>query len=213
MPKAVTRNAEDGLSYVVALVSKFRSPPLILVAGGSCSGKSYFAVKLKERFFAHSESAGVVQLDYYFKDLNDPTLPKNADGRRLFDLPESYHLLEYKLAVAKLVNGLGINMPNYDFVTSRRLNGLGPQIGPAEVIIAEGLFAISVLCSDYPSALKIYIDTDQELCLERRISRDTVRYGVSREVVKNNFISKVFPYHLRLVEPQKSKADVIIRGP
>ena len=213
MPKAVTFSVEDGLSYVVALVSKLRSPPLILIAGGSCSGKSYSAVKLKEMLVAYNESVGIVQLDYYFKDLNDPTLPKNADGRRLFDLPKSYHLLEYKRAVARLVSGLEINMPNYDFVTSRRLNGLGPLIGPAEVIIAEGLFAISVLHPDYPSALKIYVDTDQELCLERRISRDTIRYGVSSEVVKNNFISKVLPYHLRLVEPQKSEADVVIRSP
>lgn len=213
MPKAVTLNVEDGLAYVVALVSKLRSPSLILIAGGSCSGKSYLAVKLKERFFAHNKSTEIVQLDYYFKDLNDPTLPKNTDGRRLFDLPESYHLLEYKLAVARLVNGLEINVPNYDFATSRRLNGFGPQIEPAEVIIAEGLFAISVLCPDYPSALKIYIDTDQELCLERRISRDTIRYGVSREVVKNNFISKVLPYHLKMVEPQKLETDVVIRSP
>ncbi len=212
MPGAVVLKPEQGPSRIIALW-KLRGPPLILIAGGSCSGKSYFAARLKERCTTINKSVGTVQLDYYFKDLDDPTMPRNAEGRKLFDLPGSYHLNEYKLAIGQLINGQAVNMPNYDSLANKRLVGLGPRIEPPDIIIAEGLFAISILSSDYPFAIKIYIDADQQLRLNRRIARDTMRCGVSSEMVRDYFVNKVVPCHARFVEPQKLEADFAIRSP
>ncbi len=212
MPGAVVLKPKQGPHRIIAFWELMGSP-LILIAGGSCSGKSYFAARLKERFAAISKSVGTVQLDYYFKDLDDPTMPRNTEGRKLFDLPGSYHLNEYKLAIGQLINGQAVNMPNYDSMANKRLVGLGLRIEPPDIIIAEGLFAISILSSDHPFAIKIFIDADQQFRLNRRIARDTVRCGVSSEIVRDNFVNKVLSCHMRFVEPQKLEADFVIRSP
>lgn len=202
----------EGLLKIFDALCGPGSRSLVLVAGGSCAGKTYLSDKLKILLERIGPSVVLVPLDRFFRDLDDASLPKDAQGRKLFDLPASYHVDEYMAAVGNLVRGEPVHLPCYDLEASKRIEGSGDPVGPARVVVAEGLFAIYLLAELFPESIKVYVEASEQVRLSRRILRDSARFGVSEEKIKSNYYQKVAPCHNRFVEPQKMLADFVIES-
>lgn len=203
--------AKEALKFVVSLMMRADSPTLFAIAGGSCSGKSYFTGELLSALDDLFLTAAVVPLDDYFKDMDDPSLPRNSEGRRLFDVPESYHEAEFISAVTDLMKGREVFVPAYDMAKCKRVVGAGKNVKPGNIVVVEGLFAISMLQkNDLTGATNIFIDAREDLRLKRRIERDVLRFGTSEERVRKIFFEKVKPYHEKHIEPQKRYSDIVI---
>lgn len=185
------------------------NPFLIVVSGGSCSGKSYLAGVLAEAINLFMK-VSCVGLDNYYKDIDDPSFPRDANGRRLFDKMDSYHCNQFVRDVLDLMAGKNISIPVYDQVLGKRAIGQYTVKKSADIIIAEGLFAMTILENVKNNKINIYVDASEEIRLERRIARDIFRHGVPRNMVINNFFEKVKPCHLEFVDPQKCRADIIL---
>lgn len=202
---------KEGLRRIIDRVKTLSRPTVIVIAGPTCSGKTFLAKRLISVLANEGLPALRVPLDAYFKDLADPTLPRDSHGRCIFDLPQAYHEKEFAEAVTDLQAEKRIFLPIYDRATNTRKAGPGIICRSLPVIIAEGLFAIRILAGLDRSVVRVYVDTDLDLCLKRRIKRDTRRYGVSPEAVESFFRNKILPYHY-LMEEQRNKADIILKG-
>lgn len=178
---------------------------LIGVAGGSGSGKTTIAHNLAKAF--KSEDAVLVEQDAYYRELTNLTLEEKAAVN--FDHPNSieFELLEKHLK--SLIAGESIERPIYDFTTHSRKEGC-VTIHPSKIIIVEGilLFAIPEIRELFD--VKIFVDTDADEMILRRIERDMNERGRSFESVKNQYLTTVKPMYLEFCEPSKRYADVII---
>jgi len=180
--------------------------PLILgIAGGSGSGKTTVTQKIVERF-TQSEVA-VLKHDYYYKDISS-FKDKSVDEIN-FDHPDSLEtsLLVHQLLLLK--QWKSIEQPVYDFTTSKRLNDV-TIIHSRPIIIVEGILIFVEKKLRDLMDVKIYVDTDADERLLRRLRRDLIERGRTIESVMQQYIKTVKPMHLEFVEPSKHWADVII---
>lgn len=200
-------NFSDGFKEISRRLNRSPQPLLVAIAGGSCSGKSYLTAKLQE--LQGSEAISVC-LDDFFKDEDDPTLPYDDQGRLIFDLPDSYHQAEFQEIIRGLLRGEPVVLPCYEKGPNRRNLERSRLIQPAPIVMAEGLFALSFLADFTVPQLRIFLDADLEMCLERRIARDTIAFGVSAGRVRDIFTAKVLPYYQDYVLPQRRLADLVI---
>jgi len=180
---------------------------LVLISGGTCSGKTTIAKAIGQRL--KSLKTVILSHDNYYKKLDHLSMTERA--RVNFDHPDSIDK-DYLLADLKdMLSGKAVNVPDYDFVTHSRKEGK-LCIAEADVIILEGIFALY-----YPellelSDLKIYVDTDADTRLARRMSRDIIDRGRDVESVLEQYMQTVKPSHAAFIEPSKKNADVIIPG-
>lgn len=181
------------------------SPPIIGIAGGTGSGKTTVTSKILERL----GTGGVVVLrhDHYYRDLSSfGGLPPEKIN---FDHPDA---LETSLLIAhlrELRKGNAIRQPVYDFTTYRRTGEL-KCIEPRSVIIVEGILIFSEKALRDLMDIKLFVDTDADERLLRRLHRDLVERGRTIDSVIEQYVSTVKPMHLEFVEPSKRWADVII---
>lgn len=180
---------------------------LVLIGGGTCSGKTTIARAIGMRL--NDLKTVIISHDNYYKDLCH--LEPQARAKVNFDHPGSidspYLLDDIKL----MLEGEAVDMPDYDFKTHCRVEG-STCVAFADVIILEGIFALY-----YPellelSDLKIYVDTDSDLRLARRMQRDIIDRGRSVESVLEQYLQTVKPSHDAFIEPTKKNADLIIPG-
>lgn len=180
---------------------------LILIGGGTCSGKTTIAKAIGKRIF--DLKSVIISHDNYYKDLGHLS-PEDAN-RVNFDHPDSIDVDYLMQDVKLMLKGKAVNVPQYDFITHRRSEGT-LCIANADVVILEGIFALY-----YPelitlSDLKIFVDTDADIRLARRIQRDTVERGFDVESVLLQYLETVKPSHQAFINPSKKNADVIIPG-
>jgi uridine kinase len=179
-------------------------PLFIGLAGGSGSGKTTIAEEVMDRL------AGRVALlhhDAYYRNMVELTFEERT--RVNYDHPSS---LETELLVKHLESlrsGVAIDHPVYDF--SRHLRSLDTvRIEPARVVVVEGILVLSDAQLRSELDLKIFVDTDPDLRLARRLERDIAERGRSVESVINQYFATVRPMHLEFVEPSRRYADLII---
>ena len=179
-------------------------PPVVLaIAGCSGSGKTTLAAEL-------ARTLGGVHFDNYYRDLAH--LPLAERARQNFDDPaliESPLLIEH---VAALAQGRPIERPLYDFAAFIRNPGQTETFRPGPYVIVEGLFALF-----YPDLLplyqlRIYVDTPDDLCFERRLKRDMEERGRSAESVRRQYDATVRPASLAYVRPSAMHADLTVDG-
>lgn len=178
---------------------------IIGVAGGSGSGKTYFARALHTRLGAAS-SAIIYQDNYYI----DQSARFDHDGGSVnFDHPDSldFDLLAQHLDALK--NGTDIEIPMYDFVTHSRLNKTIPQT-PQSVILVDGILLLSQPHVRKHFDLSVFVDTPEQLRYDRRLSRDVEERGRTPEGVKAQFEKQVKPMHDLFVQPSLKHADHVI---
>ena len=200
----------SNLDRLANLLEAFTRPVLASIAGGSCSGKSFIARRIAYSAVQRGMSAVTLPLDMYFRDADDSLLPRDSLGRNLFDVPQAYHADAYLRHAVQLLAGKPMWIPAYDTRTNTRVTERGTLVEPAELLIADGLFAIEFLARLHPQMLAVYVEASEYVRVSRRIMRDTRTYGVTEEAVRNVFRKKVLPCHARYVEPQKLLADIIV---
>lgn len=181
------------------------SPLVIGIAGGSGSGKTTVAQEILQR--VGPDRIAYLQHDSYYKDLTG--LPPAQRAEVNFDHPNS---LETELLIAhveQLKNGQSINVPIYDFSKHSRTNK-SFRVNPRGVIVVEGILIFVEAALRALFDVKLFVDTDADVRLIRRLQRDITERGRTVESVIKQYHSTVRPMHLEFVEPSKRYADVII---
>ncbi len=182
------------------------SVPLVIgIAGGSGSGKTTVVQEILNRVGA--SNIAFLQHDSYYKDLSG--LPPAQRAEVNFDHPESLEteLLIYHLQ--ELREGRAVQVPIYDFAHDTRTEQTF-TVQPRGVIIVEGILIFAEPELRKMFDVKIFVDTDPDLRLIRRLQRDISERGRTAESVIRRYMTTVRPMHLEFVEPSKRYADVII---
>lgn len=183
---------------------------LIVVAGGSCAGKTVFCQRLQQVISKGGMTSSLLNLDDYFRDIDDPLLPCDQDGHPVFDDPGSYHGEEFMRHIHALMEGKRIFSPHYDLASNTRLSDQGRQVDPTQILLADGLFVLHLIKPYFPRALGVYIEAEDETRLSRRIARDSKLYGIQPDVIRRVYLARILPRHRQFIEPQKRLADIVI---
>ncbi len=182
-----------------------RHPVLIGVAGGSGSGKTTVATELYRQF--QDESVIMIEQDSYYKDQSHLTMEERVLTNYDHPLAFDNDLLLYHLK--ELLNGRPIQKPVYDFTIHNRVPETVP-VEPKDVIILEGMLILEDPRIRELMDIKVFVDTDADVRIIRRIQRDIEERGRTLSSVVNQYLSVVRPMHLQFIEPTKRYADIII---
>ena len=181
------------------------APLVIGIAGGTGSGKSTIAQAIAAA--VPSESVSILEHDAYYRDL--PDVPPEERGQLNFDHPGALETELLVRQVAALRQGAPVDVPVYDFKTHRR-QPERRRVEPTPVIIVEGILVFVEEPLRSLMDVKIFVDTDADIRLMRRIRRDMEQRGRSFQVIRDQYYKTVRPMHLQFVEPSKRWADIII---
>jgi len=178
---------------------------IIGVAGGSGSGKSTIAANIAEAL--PPGSVTILEYDAYYRDRPDLSFEDRC--RLNFDHPDA---LETELLVEHLValrKNQTVHVPVYNFKSHHRMVE-SKVVEPTPVIMVEGILALvdAKLRSQFD--IKIFVDTDSDIRIFRRIRRDIEQRGRTFDSIRKQYYKTVRPMHLQFVEPSKRWADLII---
>ena len=181
-------------------------PPVVLaVAGCSGSGKTTLAAQLARML------GGVhFHFDNYYLDLGH--MPPAERCQQNFDDPA---LIETPLLFAdmrELAAGRAIERPVYDFATHTRVHGGTETVFPGKWLLVEGIFALHYAELLPLYQLRVYVDTPDPLCFERRLKRDVEQRGRSPESVREQYEATVRPASMSFVRPSAANADLVVDG-
>ena len=177
---------------------------VIGIAGGSGSGKTTITKKLMQRF---GGDVTVIYHDNYYKAHHDMTYEQRT--KLNYDHPDAFDTPMLVEALRELKKGHTVTCPVYDYTIHDRSERT-ITIRPSRVIIVEGIliYQSKALCDMMD--IKIFVDTDADVRILRRITRDVRDRGRSLESVINQYLNTVKPMHEQFVEPSKRRADIII---
>jgi uridine kinase len=182
-----------------------RRPFFLGVAGGTGSGKTTVARAILESVGRHR--IAFLEQDSYYRDIE-----WQSDEQLLhhnFDHPAALDNDLLTTHVATLRQGRTVEVPVYDFVRHRRTDRTRP-VEPRPVVLLEGILLFVDKALRDLLDFKVYVDTDADLRLIRRIQRDMAERGRAVEAILRQYQESVRPMHLEFVEPSKRWADVII---
>lgn len=182
-----------------------KRPIVIGVSGASGSGKSSVSKRILEIF--SEMSILVLQQDFYYKDQTH--LPFEERLKTNYDHPLAFDNDLFIEHLEKLMKGETIDKPVYDFANHTRSTETIHQ-EPRDVIIVEGILILDDKRVRNLLDIKIYVDTDSDICLARRILRDINERGRTVDSVINQYVEVVKPMFHQFVEPTKRYADIII---
>ncbi len=177
---------------------------VIGIAGGTGSGKTTITRRLVERF---GQDVSVIYYDNYYKAHHSMSYEERTHLN--YDHPDAFDTELLVKALRDLKRGRTVQCPVYDYSIHDRTEQT-ITVRPAKVIIVEGIliFQSRELCRQMD--IKIYVDTDADVRILRRIVRDVRDRGRSLESVVNQYLTTVKPMHEQFVEPSKRNADIII---
>ena len=181
-------------------------PPVVLaIAGCSGSGKTTLAVEL-----ARTLDGIHFSLDHYYRDLGH--LPFAERVRQNFDDPGLIESPLLAAHVAALARGESIERPVYDFSSYTRVVGQTETVQAARFLIVEGLFTLVYpeLLSQYH--LRVYVDTPDAVCFDRRMRRDVQERGRTPESVRLRYEATVRPAAEECIRPSAAHADLVVDG-
>ncbi|MBD3287965.1 uridine kinase [candidate division KSB1 bacterium] len=182
-----------------------KSVILIGIAGGSGSGKTMVSQRLYDELGSHK--IAIIQQDSYYKDLAHLSLEERS--RQNFDHPDA---LDEELLydhIKELLKGKYINQPIYDYSLHTRKKDT-KRVGNHIIIILEGILILHNPRLRKLMDIKVYVDTDDDIRIIRRLQRDIKERGRSLDSVIQQYEKMVRPMHLQFVEPSKRYADIII---
>jgi uridine kinase len=181
-------------------------PFIIGIAGGSGSGKTFF-LKCFLEHFRSSEVCLVSQDDYYFPIPPDMTAEENKLFN--FDLPDTIDHSHFEEDITKLLNWEPIIKKEYTFNNPNAIPKM-LEIKPAPILIVEGLFILHFKKIAALLDLKIFIEADNEIALQRRLKRDLIERGYSHDDVMYKWINHVVPAYKEFLLPYKNECDQVI---
>ena len=182
-----------------------QGPSIIGIAGGTGSGKTTVAKKIVGNL--PTGHAVVLQHDWYYKDLSHKHIDERV--KRNFDEPEALQndlLIEH---IKSLKEGQTINSPQYDFSTHCRMKET-KTLRPAPVIVIEGILIFAVKELRDLMDLRLFVHTDDDIRLMRRIKRDIIERGRDIKSIKTQYYKTVRPMHMLHVAPTIQHAHLII---
>jgi len=199
----------------ISEVSPTRGPFMIGVAGGTASGKSSVCEKLMEKLGQneiHNQEKQVVHLsqDSFYRELNPQEITKANKGMFNFDHPDAFDNKLMESCLKNIKSGKPTQIPVYDFKTNARVPDQFTTIYPSDVVLVEG-----ILVFYYPNMrnmfnMKLFVDTDADTRLARRVLRDIEERGRDLEHVLHQYTTLVKPAFEEFCIPTKKYADVII---
>ncbi|MDV2685952.1 uridine kinase [Alkalihalophilus lindianensis] len=182
-----------------------KKPIIIGVAGGTGSGKTTVAKEIFQQF--NEQSIVLIEQDAYYKDQSHLEFEKRLQTN--YDHPFAFDndlLLEH---LQMLARGVGVNKPIYDYKIHTRSEDV-IVIDPKDVIILEGILILEDERLRDMMDIKLFVDTDADIRIIRRLVRDIQERGRSIESVIDQYTTVVRPMHLQFIEPTKRYADVVI---
>lgn len=183
-----------------------QKPVIIGIAGGSASGKTSIAKRLKKAFES-SNSVYIIRQDDYYSDQShmpfEQRLLTNYDHPFAFD---NDLLVEH---LDKLTDRVSVEKPTYDFINHTRSSDI-ELVEPSDVIVLEGLFVLEDARIRQRLDIKIYVDTPADIRFIRRLVRDVRDRGRTLDSVVHQYTTTVRLMHEQFIEPTKRYADVIV---
>ncbi|GAA0655048.1 uridine kinase [Salarchaeum japonicum] len=174
------------------------------IAGGTGAGKTTVAREITENV---GEAVTRVPLDNYYEDLSHMSFEERADAN--YDHPDAFEWDLLRSHLDSLLSGQAVEMPQYDFSEHLRQDER-VTVEPTDVIVLEGILALYDERVNDMLDLHIYVETDADVRILRRIDRDVLERGRELEGVMEQYLSTVKPMHEQFVEPTKKNADIII---
>lgn len=177
---------------------------VIGIAGGTGSGKSTMIRKIKEEF---NDEITILSHDFYYKEHS--SIPFEERKKLNYDHPNAFDTDLMISHIKDLLQWKEIERPVYDFTIHNRVDET-VTVKPAKVIIVEGIliFENKELLELFD--IKVFIDTDADVRIIRRILRDVRERGRTLDSVVNQYLTTVKLMHEQFVEPSKKYADIIV---
>lgn len=180
-------------------------PVIFSVAGGTGSGKTTVARNILQRI--GQQNIAYVPHDAYY--IHQSNLSLEERRRTNYDHPDSLETSLMIEHIHQLVSGKAVDIPVYDFTVHLRTTQT-THVEPAPIILVEGILILAEPELRKLFDVKIFVDTDADLRLIRRLQRDMQERGRTFDSVINQYLTTVRPMHMEFVEPSKRFADVII---
>ena len=180
---------------------------VVLIGGGSASGKTYVLKKVLEKI--PEDKIARISIDDYYKDFS--VLPMEERVKINYDHPKSFDWKLMNEQLRSLKNGQTIEKPIYDFTIHGR-SLLTERVEPKELIIIEGIMALVNKDLRALGDLKVYINASRERRLVRRIERDQKERGRTYESIIEQYFSTVLPMYEEIIAPSQYYADLIINN-
>ncbi|WP_435129308.1 uridine kinase [Halobaculum sp. D14] len=174
------------------------------IAGGTGAGKTTVSRLITENV---EDSVTRIPLDNYYKDLSHLDLEERQQVN--YDHPDAFEWELLREHLEALLSGQRVEMPQYDFEIHNRKEETTP-VDPTDVIVVEGILALYDDEINDMLDLRLYVETDADVRILRRIERDVVDRGRDLEGVIDQYLSTVKPMHEQFIEPTKKHADLII---
>ena len=178
---------------------------IIGIAGGSGSGKTTFTQKVMNQ--VNNPKVGLLHQDSYYLPRPPPQLKINDEPN--FDHPDAFdwELLRSHLEILK--EGKAVESPVYDFKTSRRTTRT-QTVGPCNILIVEGIFALSDEAVRSHMDIKFYLHVESDIRFIRRLFRDLKDRARTLEDIIRQYYDTVRPMHQLYLEPTRQYADIIV---
>ena len=180
---------------------------VVLIGGGSASGKTYVLRKVLEKL--PKDRVAVISLDDYYKDFS--ILPMEERAKINFDHPKAFDWKLMNEQLSTLKKGEAIEKPIYDFT----IHGRSPKtekVEPKELIIIEGIMALVNKDLRSIGDLKVFISASRERRLVRRIDRDMKERGRTYESIIEQYFTTVLPMFEEIIAPSQYYADLIVNN-
>jgi uridine kinase len=180
-------------------------PLTIGIAGGTASGKTTVARRLVERLAGHP--VAFLDQDAYYRDLSDMPLEERRAFN--FDHPDAFDTELLVAHLRELKEGRAVEKPVYSFAEDTRTRET-VRVNAGDAIILEGILVLALEPVRHELDVKVFVDSDADVRVIRRISRDIKERGRDFDAVIEQYFRTVRPMHYGFVEPSKRYADIII---
>ena len=177
---------------------------VIGIAGGTGSGKTTLTRRLKEQF---GDAVSVVYHDNYYRKNDHLTYEERC--RLNYDHPDAFDTQLMVEHIQALRRGETVQCPTYDYTVHNRAAAT-VELTPTSVILVEGILIFENQALRDLMDVKIFVDTDADVRILRRITRDVLERGRSLESVVEQYLTTVKPMHEQFVEPSKRYADIVV---
>ena len=177
---------------------------IIGIAGGTGSGKTTLTEKLKKEF---GEDVSILYHDNYYRSHSE--MPYEERAKLNYDHPDAFETELMIRDIEALRRGETIHCPVYDYTIHDRSSDT-VEVKPTKVIIVEGILIFENKALRDLIDIKIFVDTDADVRILRRMMRDVKKRGRSLDSVVKQYLTTVKPMHEQFVEPSKRHADIVV---